>query len=60
VHVINGFGKTVGLPQVTELGQIESPILLTSTLSVWRVADAHRQGWIAFSAISAFGSSHHD
>lgn len=46
VHVINGFGKTVGLPQVTELGQIESPILLTSTLSAWRVADA-LCGWMA-------------
>jgi D-aminopeptidase len=40
VHVYNGFGKTVGLEQVRELGQIESPILLTSTLNVWRVADA--------------------
>ena len=40
VHVINGFGKSVGLLQVMELGNIESPILLTSTLNVWRVADA--------------------
>lgn len=40
VHVINGFGKSVGLPQVAELGEIESPILLTGTLNVWRVADA--------------------
>lgn len=39
-HVINGFGKSVGLPQVVELGQLESPILLTNTLNVWRVADA--------------------
>jgi D-aminopeptidase len=39
-HVINGFGKSVGLPQVMELGAIESPILLTGTLNVWRVADA--------------------
>ncbi len=38
-HVINGFGKTVGLPQIMELGLIETPILLTSTLNVWRVAD---------------------
>ena len=40
VHVINGFGKSVGLPQAMELGNIESPILLTGTLNVWRVADA--------------------
>ncbi|MCZ0963920.1 DmpA family aminopeptidase [Paracoccus benzoatiresistens] len=33
-HVINGFGKTVGLVQVDELGTIETPILLTNTLSV--------------------------
>jgi len=39
VHVINAFGKSVGLPQVTELGQIETPILLTNTLSVWNAAD---------------------
>jgi D-aminopeptidase len=40
VHVINGFGKSVGLPQVHELGELETPILLTGTLSVWRAADA--------------------
>jgi D-aminopeptidase len=40
VVVRNGFGKLVGLSQVNELGQIETPILLTGTLSVFRVADA--------------------
>ena len=40
VHVINGFGKSVGFPQVYELGNIETPILLTNTLNVWTVADA--------------------
>ncbi|MDH7570430.1 MAG: P1 family peptidase [Armatimonadota bacterium] len=40
VHVVNGFGKSVGLPQVTELGELETPILLTGTLNVWRAADA--------------------
>jgi D-aminopeptidase len=40
VHVINGFGKSVGFPQVEELGVIESPIALTNTLSTWLVADA--------------------
>jgi len=38
--VLNGFGKSVGLPQLQELGCIETPILLTGTLNVWRVADA--------------------
>ena len=32
--VFNGYGKTTGLVQVDELGTIESPILLTNTLSV--------------------------
>jgi D-aminopeptidase len=40
IHVINGFGKTTGLAQVDELGTIETPIALTSTLCVGRVADA--------------------
>jgi D-aminopeptidase len=38
--VFNGFGKMVGTTQITELGTIETPVLLTSTLSVFRVADA--------------------
>ena len=40
VFVGNGFGKLTGSTQVDELGEIESPILLTSTLNVPRVADA--------------------
>jgi D-aminopeptidase len=40
VFVGNGFGKLMGSTQITELGEIETPILLTSTLSVPRVADA--------------------
>jgi len=39
-HVINGFGKSIGLPQIDELGTIETPILVTNTLNVGRVADA--------------------
>ncbi len=35
----NGFGKLMGSTQVEELGEIESPILLTNTLAVGRVAD---------------------
>ncbi len=40
IFVGNGFGKIMGSTQVNELGEIETPILLTSTLSVPRVADA--------------------
>jgi D-aminopeptidase len=40
VFVGNGFGKLMGATQVNELGEIETPILLTSTLNVPRVADA--------------------
>ncbi|MFI1098427.1 P1 family peptidase [Streptomyces sp. NPDC020917] len=36
----NGRGKFVGATQVAELGEIESPIVLTSTLSAFRAADA--------------------
>lgn len=40
VAVFNGFGKLMGYTQIEELGEIETPILLTSTLNVPRVADA--------------------
>jgi len=40
VFVGNGFGKIMGTTQIEELGEIETPILLTSTLNVPRVADA--------------------
>jgi D-aminopeptidase len=40
VHVGNGFGKLLGVTQVRELGELETPILLTCTLCVWRAADA--------------------
>lgn len=33
-YIINGFGKTTGLVQLDELGQIESPIMLTNTFGV--------------------------
>src|SRR4051812_24492493 len=38
-HVINGYGKAAGLSQLAELGTIESPLLLTSTLSVGPVLE---------------------
>jgi D-aminopeptidase len=40
IHIFNAFGKLVGATQVQELGQIETPILLTNTLSVWDAAAA--------------------
>lgn len=40
LHVGNGFGKLLGVTQVAELGELETPILLTCTLCVWRAADA--------------------
>ncbi|MEP6691064.1 MAG: P1 family peptidase [Gemmatimonadaceae bacterium] len=40
LHVGNGFGKLLGVTQLTELGELETPILLTCTLCVWKAADA--------------------
>jgi D-aminopeptidase len=39
-HIINGFGKTIGIIQIEELGEIETPIVLTNTLSVGIACDA--------------------
>lgn len=39
-YVLNGFGKTAGTIQIDELGTLETPILLTNTLSVGTVSDA--------------------
>ena len=45
LHVGNGFGKLLGATQLSELGELESPILLTCTLCVWNAADA-LVGWM--------------
>nr|WP_221378128.1 P1 family peptidase [Actinoplanes polyasparticus] len=51
LFVGNGHGKMVGSTQLAELGEIETPVLLTATLSTFRVADAlvshmlGRPGW---------------
>ncbi len=45
IHVGNGFGKFVGSTQVKELGELETPIVLTCTLCVWKAADA-LTGWM--------------
>lgn len=40
VEVINGFGKAAGLTQINELGELETPVILTNTLSVGVALDA--------------------
>lgn len=45
VYTANGFGKAAGFEQVRELGNIESPILLTNTLSVGTAVTAG-QAWV--------------
>ena len=47
LHVGNGFGKLLGVTQLNELGELETPILLTCTLCVWRAADAMVQWLLA-------------
>ena len=44
-HVGNGFGKLIGVTQLRELGELETPILLTCTLCVWKAADAFAE-WL--------------
>ncbi|WP_339146719.1 MULTISPECIES: P1 family peptidase [unclassified Sutcliffiella] len=39
-YIINGFGKSVGTIQITELGTLETPIVLTNTLSIGTAVDA--------------------
>ena len=46
LHVGNGFGKITGVTQLRELGELETPLLLTCTLCVWKAADA-MVGWLA-------------
>jgi D-aminopeptidase len=50
--VINGFGKSVGLVQLDELGLIETPIALTNTFSVGAIATAQIRQCIAANAES--------
>ncbi len=40
LHVGNGFGKITGATQLHELGELETPLVLTCTLCVWKAADA--------------------
>lgn len=43
LHVGNGFGKLLGVTQLRELGELETPIVLTCTLCIWQVGDALAQ-----------------
>ena len=43
LHVGNGFGKLLGATQLRELGELETPILLTCTLCIWQAGDALAQ-----------------
>jgi D-aminopeptidase len=60
LHVGNGFGKLLGVTQLRELGELETPILLTCTLCVWKAADAmvewllERPGMEQVRSINAF------
>lgn len=56
IHVGNGFGKLVGITQVRELGELETPILLTCTLCVWRAADAMVEWLLARPGMDGVGS----
>src|SRR5689334_17507096 len=47
IVVGNGFGKLLGSTQVNELGELETPILLTCTLCVWKAADAMTEWMLA-------------
>lgn len=47
LFVGNGYGKLTGVTQLRELGELETPIVLTCTLCVWRAADAMAQWMIA-------------
>ena len=39
-YILNGYGKTQGLPQIEEMGYIETPIVLTNTLNIGLMNDA--------------------
>lgn len=56
LHVGNGFGKLLGGTQLRELGELETPILLTCTLCVWRAADAMVEWMLARPGMERVGS----
>ena len=56
IYVGNGFGKLLGVTQVRELGELETPILLTCTLCVWKAADALVEWALAQDGMERVGS----
>jgi len=56
IYTANGFGKLLGVTQVDELGELETPILLTCTLCVWRAADAMVEWLLALPGMEGVGS----
>lgn len=56
LHVGNGFGKLLGVTQLRELGELETPILLTCTLCVWKAADAMVEWMLARPGMEGVGS----
>jgi D-aminopeptidase len=56
LFVGNGFGKLLGVTQLRELGEIETPILLTCTLCVWKAADAMVEWMLAKPDMAGVGS----
>lgn len=56
IHVGNGYGKLLGVTQVQELGELETPILLTCTLCVWKAADAMVEWMLARDGMENVGS----
>ena len=56
LHVGNGYGKLLGVTQLRELGELETPILLTCTLCVWKAADAMVEWMLARPGMEGVGS----
>ena len=59
IHVGNGFGKLLGVTQVQELGELETPILLTCTLCVWKAADFMVEWLLEQEGMGGVGSINH-
>lgn len=56
IWVGNGFGKLVGVTQVRELGELETPIVLTCTLCVWKAADAMAEWMLGLDGMASVRS----
>lgn len=56
LHVGNGYGKLLGVTQLRELGELETPILLTCTLCVWKAADAMAEWMLERPGMGGVGS----